>query len=155
MPRAFVTPAYRVAASEEEALESVAAGVGLEREVILEEAPVVAEGPAISPDGTSVEVSSYGEEEVVLRVATDGVGFLVLMDAPLPGWSATLDGSKVPILAANFAGRAVQIPGPGQHEVRFRYDPPLLREGMLLSLLSGGFLIIFCLPPILGTLRRR
>ena len=155
MPRAFAVPSYRLASGEEEALDMVAAGVGLEREVILEKSPAVPEGPGLSLDSTSVEVSSYGEEEVVLRVASDGAGFLVLMDALLPGWSATLNGNVVPILAANFAGRAVQIPGPGDHEVRFEYNPPSLREGWLLSLLSGGLLIGFCLVPVLGTLRRR
>jgi hypothetical protein len=52
---------------------------------------------------------------------------LVLLDTYYPGWSATIDGTKLPIQAANVAFRSVAIPA-GSHTVDFDYTPTSIRR---------------------------
>ena len=49
-------------------------------------------------------------------------GFLVLNDAWYPWWRAEVDGRSADILKANVLFRAVAVM-PGQHRVRFRFEP--------------------------------
>jgi hypothetical protein len=136
-PRALVVPESVTAGGEAEALEMVSArAVDPRRTVVLEEAAPALDGARLAPGASEVEIEHYGNERVVLRARTDGAGYLVLMDFLLPGWTATVNGRQEEILAANFAGRAVPIRGPGEHEVVFSYEAPLLREGLVLSFAS-------------------
>jgi uncharacterized membrane protein YfhO len=60
-------------------------------------------------------------------------GFAVLADSFYPGWKATVDGRRVPILRANGLFRAVAVT-PGIHEIVFRYRPAGFYTGMAISL---------------------
>ena len=60
-------------------------------------------------------------ERVVLETTAPERGFLFLADVYFPGWSATVNGQPVPILAANHAFRLVEVPaGPVTLEFRYR-----------------------------------
>ncbi len=145
MPRAFVVPGAQVMTKEEQVLESLLDGtVDLRRQVILEQDPPSLAQPALTPSGSQVKVLDYQDSHVTLQAHTDGSGFLVLMDFLLPGWSATVDGRPEPIMAGDFAGRAVAIQGAGDHRVEFSYRPPMLREGLAISLAS--LLILVAIP---------
>ncbi|TAL11965.1 MAG: hypothetical protein EPO02_02975 [Nitrospirae bacterium] len=88
-------------------------------------------GPART--GTAV-IERYAPEEVRVRVDTPQPAVLVLLDAFEKGWTATLEnGDALPILRANALVRAVCVP-TGLHMVTFRYDTPLLWEGVGASL---------------------
>jgi len=153
LPRAFVVPAVAVMPREQDVMETLLAGsVDLKQRVILEQQPPRMEDPALTPAGSSVQIDHYGDRRVILRARTDGSGFLVLMDFLLPGWTATVDGLPAPILAANFAGRAVPLPGPGEHRVEFSYSPPLFREGLAAS---GASLLLLLAVPLTWWLRAR
>lgn len=144
LPRAFVVPESVTVGEEARALEMVAAAAVDPRQVvILEETPPRLYGSPLTPQQSSVSVEEYWNERVVLRARTDGAGFLVLMDFLLPGWSATVDGLPVQVMAGNFAGRAVPILGAGEHEVVFEYKAPLFREGLAVSLASLAVLMLF------------
>ena len=153
LPRAFVVPESQVVTDEKAVLNALAAGsVDLRQRVILEQEPPALAGDRLTASGSTVRVVEYGEDRVRLEVHTDGSGFLVLMDFLMPGWTATLDGQPVAVYAANFAGRAVALPVAGDHHVVFSYEAPLLREGLLVSLLS---LLLVVLAPLAWKLRRR
>jgi hypothetical protein len=47
-------------------------------------------------------------------------GLAVVLDPFYPGWTATLDGKPVPILRADFAFQAVQVPA-GRHALALTY----------------------------------
>ncbi len=146
LPRVLVVPRAEVIHSERNVLETLTAGtVDLRHDVILEEQPPSLASPALTLSGSGVEVVSYRDDSVEIRTKTDGSGFLVLMDFLLPGWSATVDGRQTSILAANFAGRAVLIPGPGEHQIVFSYEAPLFRDGVIVSLVS---LVLLCAIPL-------
>jgi uncharacterized membrane protein YfhO len=79
---------------------------------------------------------------VVIDVQASGAGLLVLLDAPLPGWKARVDGRETPVYPANVLGRAIALP-PGARQVEFRYAPPFWGLGIAASLLSLVLLVPF------------
>ncbi len=77
-------------------------------------------------------------------VELDGDGYLVMRDSFTPSWHATVDGRPAPVLRANGRHRGVPVPA-GRHEVRLRYEPPLLVPGLLTSgagLCACGLLLV-------------
>jgi len=88
---------------------------------------------------------------VTIHAESESGGFLVLADTFYPGWQATLDGTPVETLRANYAFRAVVFP-PGEHTVVFRYAPLSFRIGGAISLLS---LIAVTVGLVLSLRRRR
>jgi len=73
-------------------------------------------------------------DRIALEVVAKGNGVLVVADTDYPGWEATVDGSPAPILRANLAFRAVEIPG-GVHRVEFRFRPASASHGLIASFL--------------------
>ena len=82
-------------------------------------------------------------DEIVLRAAPPRPAILVLADMWMPGWSATVDGESVDLLKADHVLRAVALPA-GEHEVRFVYDDPAVKQGLTVTA-AGGFLILLSL----------
>jgi hypothetical protein len=94
-------------------------------------------GEAVAPDAGEVEIALYEPERVVLRTRGERAALVVLGDAWYPGWEATLDGARVPLLRANLNFRGVAVPA-GSHEVEMRYRPASLRRGLLLAALGAA-----------------
>jgi hypothetical protein len=74
-------------------------------------------------------------DQLDCMVATGESGFLRVIESWDPGWSATVNGSPVPIYPAMDALLAVPIE-PGQHEVRFIYRTPGAVVGRTISIIS-------------------
>ena len=66
------------------------------------------------------------------NVDTPVAQYLVLAHTRYPGWEATLDGSPAPILDANTAFMALDVPA-GRHSVEFTYRPRSFHFGLLLA----------------------
>jgi len=136
LPRAFVVPEARFAASDDEALAL------MQRPDFDPSKTVVIVGEASSvlhPSSLILHPSSlilhpfirftrYAPEYISLEVTADSDGYLVLTDAWYPGWTATIDGAPVEILRANVLFRALPIPA-GTHQIEFRFDPLTFRIG--------------------------
>ncbi|RKG93992.1 YfhO family protein, partial [Corallococcus carmarthensis] len=96
--------------------------------------------PVEAATGTGgVRVTRESPEHFTVDVEAAAPSVLVINDAYLPGWTATLDGEPVPILAANVAVRAVPVPS-GRHTVVMRYRTPGLVPGLWLGALTLGAL---------------
>jgi uncharacterized membrane protein YfhO len=52
-----------------------------------------------------------------------------------PGWKVWIDGREDEILQANGLFRAIPV-APGSHSVELRYEPPWVRMGIGVSLVS-------------------
>jgi hypothetical protein len=99
--------------------------------VILE----VGSGEEGLPCGSTPKVApAKTDDPNLVRVDADFPqnGFLVLADVNYDGWSAFLDGGRVPLLQADYAFRAVRVPA-GKHTVEFRYTPLSFWGGLILS----------------------
>lgn len=119
-----------------------------DREVLLHDAPAdVAASAADAPlplGPVRAAVSIVEETPRQVRVSTDTAtaGFLLLADTYYPGWSASIDGTPVPVYRANLSVRAISLPA-GQHDVRFTYDPPRLRTGLIVSAAALTMLLVW------------
>ncbi len=86
------------------------------------------EGP-----GGRAEVVSESAEELVVRVAAESAGALVVQRAFQPLYRATVDGRPAPLVAANLHRLGLELPA-GDHQVRIRLDPAPVRRGLWLAL---------------------
>jgi hypothetical protein len=130
LPRAFVVHQVQVAADGGQALELLRGpGFDPSRTVVLEQDPELA-----ASDGQSqVDMVDYQPERVELWASLDSPGYLVLTDSYYPGWTAEVDGVKMPIQRANLYFRALPLEA-GNHEVTFLYQPPSICLGLGLAL---------------------
>lgn len=110
--------------------------LGVAREPLVEGSPQVPTGARLDPARSSARIVAETSWRISIEVQANGPGLLVLMDAPLPGWKARVDGRETPIYPANLLGRAIALPA-GARRVEFTYDPPLWTAGILASVLTA------------------
>ncbi|MBI1886456.1 MAG: YfhO family protein [Chloroflexi bacterium] len=91
-------------------------------------------GPATA---SSVRVVRYHSDSVVYRVKTDSDALLVTPELYYPGWKAYVDGERVDVYRADYIFRGAFLDA-GEHEVKFVYRPPLLRAGVIISLIAAA-----------------
>jgi hypothetical protein len=100
-------------------------------------------GPITASGGGRLEVVERRPAQTTVTVVAHGT-VLAIRHAPrAPGWTATLDGQRVPLIEVNLGAMAVAVPD-GEHEVRWRYQPPGLVVGAVLTLaglLACGMLV--------------
>jgi uncharacterized membrane protein YfhO len=78
-------------------------------------------------------VSQFSQVEAEVRTTTQTL--VVPSQTFYHLWQARVDGSRVPLLRANVAFQALQIPA-GTHRVELVYHDPNLMIGSVLSLVS-------------------
>ena len=97
------------------------------------------------PIGGRVEVRLDDPEHLRFAVTAGRRAFLYVGDQYYPGWRATVNGRPVPVLRANHAFRAVEVPA-GTSDVEMIFRPPLLLVGAAVSgvslLAAGGLLVL-------------
>jgi hypothetical protein len=87
-----------------------------------------------------VSVLTDGPDRMVIEVAAEGDGYLVLADALQDDWSASVDGRGQDLLDADHAGVALALPA-GEHRVVLRHTPRGQRTGLLLGLVGVAALV--------------
>jgi hypothetical protein len=87
---------------------------------------------------SSVRVLSEEPGRVELELARDRPGYLVLAIPWYPGWKATVDGSRAPMLRANYAFSAVAMHA-GAKSVVLEFAPDSFRWGAWVS--AAGLLV--------------
>jgi hypothetical protein len=136
-PRAFYVPRVEVVADPDALLARLATGSDDFAQVaLLESTP--ASGFTGAPGAAAPAAVRFERDEpehLVLDVDAPAAGFLVLSDQYFPGWKARIDGRDVPIHRANYAFRAVEVPG-GQSQIEFRYAPMSVALGAAVSAVS-------------------
>ncbi len=128
-PRCAVVDGVR---SGDEPAFLVAPDFDASREVLLPESRPRRADPSFE---SSCRIEELRADRVRLESWASASAHLVLSDAWERGWTATLDDQAVPVLRANVAFRAVEVPA-GRHSVGFRYRPPSVPIGLATSLVS-------------------
>jgi uncharacterized membrane protein YfhO len=95
--------------------------------------PALPGGP-ISFDA-SARVVIYESNQLVIETAADTASVLVVSEINYPGWTATVDGEKAQIHAADFLLRGIVLPA-GSHRIEMRYTAPAARNGAMISILT-------------------
>ncbi|HEY6099220.1 MAG TPA: YfhO family protein, partial [Anaeromyxobacter sp.] len=135
-PRAFVAPRWRWSPLEAALAETVGASRPADPGLVL----LAGSGPPSPPANAALplepcDLVSYRPERVELSCTSPAGGFAVLAEENAPGWTATVDGAPARVERADVLLRAVAV-GPGVHRVVFAYRTPLLRLGVLVSVLA-------------------
>ncbi|MBI4778527.1 YfhO family protein [Candidatus Desantisbacteria bacterium] len=108
-------------------------------EVILEEKPTIK--PSVSRKVEAYpEVIKHSPNELIMNVGLAQDGFLVLSEVFYPGWKAIVDGGEQKIYRGNYILRAIELK-KGSHTVRVVYDPPWLKWSLIISLITGCFVV--------------
>ncbi|MGH2555964.1 MAG: YfhO family protein, partial [Actinomycetota bacterium] len=98
LPRVRWAPRAEVMRDASERLALLAAGVPPDTVVLSEE------GPVGSGRGAEIRVLEDGGDAVRVDVLAQGQGYLVIADAMQDGWTARVDGERVPLRPADHAG---------------------------------------------------
>ncbi|MBA7492179.1 hypothetical protein ES702_02728 [subsurface metagenome] len=154
-PRAFIVPKASVTSKDEKEILKLLSTqeINFKEEVLLEEKPKKIGnwkleiprpelGTKVGNWKPSVDITEDTNDKVVINTNSGNPGFLVLADTFYPGWKASIDGLPTKIYRANFDFRAIILP-EGEHEVEFVYKPLSFRIGKIISLVTGGLVILF------------
>ncbi|MBI2861626.1 MAG: YfhO family protein, partial [Chloroflexi bacterium] len=131
-PRAYIAYQALTAASEAEAL-TLTKTVDVPRQVVLQGLlPLPLSG---NPQPSTARIIEYQPNHVIIEANTNENGILVLSDTLTPGWRAWVDDQEMQIIPTNYLLRGVPV-SQGSHRVELAYEPPGLRLGLWVSLLT-------------------
>ena len=91
--------------------------------------------PALAGGGPPAAPPAYhrlSPTHIAVDVDTPRAGLLNLSEVWYPGWTATVDGQPAPLLRAHTTLMAVPV-AAGAQRVELRFDPPLVKIGLLIS----------------------
>ncbi len=91
--------------------------------------------------GENIVFFQESPNKKVINLKTDQNGILFISDAFYPGWQVFVDGKQKEILRANYNFMAVPVE-TGTHEVLIKYQPSSFEWGKMITLISGGVLIL-------------
>ena len=113
---------------------------------------VIETGNALAGDASAtsaVVIQSYSNDEITLKVSSSAPGYLVMSEVYYPGWNVEVDESAAELQRANYAFRSVFLP-PGEHRVRFYFQPATWRIGVFCSVLTWTILGFLALRRLRG-----
>jgi hypothetical protein len=100
-------------------------------------------------EGTILSADYSNPTRLEFLVSTKGPSsFLLLSDSWYPGWQASSDGKKLPILKTNGVNMGIVIPDQGVHNVTFAFVPFSFYLGASISGLTLCILLISVFVPI-------
>ncbi len=108
---------------------------------------------ASSPEAAETRIATQTEtpERIMVEVKNAAPGILVISDTYDPGWRATVNGQRVPILKTNGLFRGIAL-AAGEHTVTFEYRPLSVIAGAAISavaiIIVGLALLIHCINSI-------
>jgi hypothetical protein len=123
------------------ALSAVTAeGFDPSKEVVLERDPGLGPPGDVAAGSGSPTYEALGNQAARIRVTASAPGVLLLRNVFDRGWQATLDGSHVPVLSADYLMQGIPVPA-GTHEIMLTYDDPTIGYGLLGSALAMALLL--------------
>jgi hypothetical protein len=110
---------------------------------------LVSSGPTTSGSTAQISDVQVAGNKTSARVVADGTGYLVVADAAVTGWQATVDGRRVPITTVNNALQGVPV-AAGSHSVVLRFVTAGSTAGIAITiatlavygLLGGGIVVL-------------
>lgn len=103
----------------------------------------VVEGPlpaGYSPPLGEARLLADEGERVELTATSNGPALLILNDALVDGWAATVDGAPAAMVPANYLARGVWLTA-GTHRVQFHYRTPGLDAGLWIAAALAAALV--------------
>jgi hypothetical protein len=111
------------------------------RTVVLLEKNLQASAKAVAGALTTVEVTRFAAHEIGFHVTSDAPAWVVVSQTYYPAWKAWINRSPAPLIRANHAFLALEVPA-GESQVRLAYVDQRFHLGVVISALSlAGCLI--------------
>jgi hypothetical protein len=134
-PHAFLVSNYRVIKDDNQILKTLFSNnFDLRREIVLENDPGINLG---GEDLGEVKITKYQPNNIDISVNAKDNALLFLSENYNEGWKASVDGTSVPILRADYSFRAIAVQR-GRHNISFLYDPWTFKLGIYLAI--GGLI---------------
>jgi hypothetical protein len=137
LPRAYVVPSVKIVAADERFDPGLFCRHDPHVSVLMDRDPLRGVPAGARQPFTPAERAGTDPDHPVWRVTTGAPGLLVVADTWMPGWSARVDGSPVPILRGNHAQRVIPLMEPGRHTIALDYRPPGLALGCAITAVSA------------------
>ncbi len=134
-----------VVADPDERIAVLAGGVAVDTVVLSEP------GPSGSGRDARIEIASDSGDEITVVVQAEGDGYLVVADSMQRDWTAKVDDTLTPVVAADHAVAAVGV-AAGRHTVTLTYTPEGWRMG---TAISAGALALSLVIAVGAFLRRK
>ncbi len=139
---AWFVDSVAVAASPDEAI-ALLGGLDLRHQAVLEGAMPKAVLPGAPED--RIALQSYAPNKLVYQYSAASDRLAVFSEIYYPnGWHATVDGTPVELLRADWTLRAASLPA-GDHELVMTFLPDSYRQGALISQITSVALILLLL----------
>jgi hypothetical protein len=153
-PRGWLVGETRVVAYGE-ALELLATGAVDGRTVALIEDPAAALSGGSDPSGIPVTVARPDSDRMEFTVTAppDEPAMLVVSEVWDPNWTARVDGQTAPVHVVDHTLMGVRLE-PGAREIVLRYEPRSLRIGLIVSMVTGLFVLGVWIACGLSVMRR-
>ncbi|MEP0265154.1 YfhO family protein [Dokdonia sp.] len=91
----------------------------------------------------TVQLVKASPNKMEYTTANTSDGFVVFSEAYYKnGWKATIDGTEASIFEADYMLRGLRVP-KGEHKIQFTFDPPVVKKGGMIMLISFIILILF------------
>jgi hypothetical protein len=135
-PRAW-TVHQAVSMSPDDALAAIVARHWDPARTMLVDGSVPQLAQSTADEADSAQVVRVSPATMLVDVHCRTACALVTSDAVYPGWSARVDADATPILAADYAFRAVVVPA-GSHRVTFAFRPRSTLAGAAVTLAAFG-----------------
>ena len=90
----------------------------------------------------SIKLKSREANKLIYNVFSDSNQFAVFSEAFYsPGWSATINSKEYPHYKVNYLLRGMEIP-KGKYELTFTFDPPAVKMGSIINIISFIILLV-------------
>ncbi|MBE8714187.1 YfhO family protein [Sphingobacterium hungaricum] len=94
------------------------------------------------PTNANIQLTSYHPDTMRYEYSSPTTALAVFSEVYYDaGWKAYVDGDEVPIIRADYALRALQLPG-GNHKVEFIFAPESMRISEIISLIASIVLVL-------------
>lgn len=105
-------------------------------------------------EGT-VALTSYAPDKLTYAYSSETPSLAVFSEIYYPkGWIATIDGSEIPILRANYILRALDLPS-GNHTIEFRFVPDVYTIGNKITAVFCVLVILILVGSIYFDIKQR
>ena len=138
LPRAKLFGHWQVQTNDAAALETLAKREFDPHASIIVNSPITPATAALGQAAGNVSITDYSPKEIRLAAQATAESVLLLNDHWSPHWRVTVDGQPAELLRCNSVMRGVRL-SPGDHDVVFRFQPPLTWLYVSLASLLGGF----------------
>ncbi|HJO10182.1 MAG TPA: YfhO family protein, partial [Verrucomicrobiota bacterium] len=138
LPRAKLYSQWQMQTNDAATLEILAKREFDPHITVLVNSPVASTTAAPGQATGEVSIQSYRPKEIRLTAQAAVESVLLLNDHWSPHWRVTVDGQAAELLRCNYVMRGVRL-SSGEHEVVFRFQPPMTWLYVSLASLLGGF----------------